>query len=88
MHRFEGKADPDRRDALDHGAERTVGEGWREYRKTTTTWARPMKNAFEVLTEEGVMAGRAGDYLAVGAAGEMYPIKRDIFEKTFEPVER
>jgi hypothetical protein len=87
-HRFEGKADPSRRDALDHNAEAVLREGWREYRKATTTWARRMTEPFEVNTEEGLMQGAAGDYLAVGAAGEMYPIKGDLFAQTHEEVSR
>lgn len=39
---------------------------------------------FEVETEEGVMQATAGDYLVVGYHGEMWPIKKEIFEDTYE----
>ena len=40
--------------------------------------------SFEVETPEGVMKGRAGDWLMVGINGEMYPIAKEIFEKTYD----
>jgi len=42
---------------------------------------------FEVETIEGVMKGQAGDWLVSGIHGEMYPIAKDIFEKTYDLVE-
>ena len=38
-------------------------------------------------TLEGVMCAYEGDYIIQGVAGEIYPCKPDIFEKTYEPVE-
>ncbi|MFX0555797.1 hypothetical protein ACOCEA_03320 [Maribacter sp. CXY002] len=38
---------------------------------------------FMVETLEGEMHGKAGDWLIVGISGEMYPIDRVIFEKTY-----
>jgi len=46
-----------------------------------------INEAFEVETLEGVMKGQAGDWLVVGIHGEMYPIARDIFQKTYDIVE-
>lgn len=40
--------------------------------------------AFEVETMEGVLRGKAGDWLMVGIHGEMYPIDREIFKKTYK----
>jgi hypothetical protein len=42
---------------------------------------------FEVETLEGTMKGQPGDWLVVGVHGEMYPIAKDIFEKTYDIVE-
>jgi len=42
---------------------------------------------FEVETLEGVMKGKAGDWLIVGIHGEMYPIDNEIFKKTYDIVE-
>lgn len=39
---------------------------------------------FVVETEEGFMQAEAGDYLVVGFHGEMWPIKKQIFENTYE----
>ena len=40
-----------------------------------------------VRTLEGAMRGRVGDYLVTGVRGEQYPVKAEIFEATYEPVE-
>ncbi|MDG1571169.1 hypothetical protein OZ410_02500 [Robiginitalea sp. M366] len=39
--------------------------------------------AFTVETMEGTLSGKPGDWLMVGIHGEMYPIDREIFEKTY-----
>jgi hypothetical protein len=54
------------------------------YRKTATIFAVQMARDFTVHTLEGVHTGKAGDYLAKGIAGELWPIKREIFERTYE----
>lgn len=48
--------------------------------------AEQMPHAFYVDTKEGRMYGKPGDYLATGVEGERYPIDREIFEKTYDPV--
>lgn len=58
----------------------------REYRKTATVWAVQAEIPFKVSTLEGVMVGDAGDYLCQGPAGEKWPVKRAIFEATYEEV--
>jgi hypothetical protein len=63
------------------------GGDFREYRKTAAVKALQMDRPFRVETNEGVMEGAAGDYLCEGPAGECWPIKRDIFKATYEPVE-
>lgn len=42
--------------------------------------------AFRIFTLEGAMSVSKGDYIIRGVAGEFYPCKPDIFEKTYEPV--
>jgi hypothetical protein len=42
-----------------------------------------IQEPFEVETMEGNLKGKAGDWLMVGIYGEMYPIDREIFEKTY-----
>lgn len=39
---------------------------------------------FRVETMEGVMEGKAGDYLIIGVKGEMYPCDKTIFEETYD----
>lgn len=40
----------------------------------------------EIKTLEGTMVAKAGEYIIRGVAGEIYPCKQDIFEKTYEEV--
>lgn len=42
----------------------------------------------QVQTLEGIMTASVGDFIIKGVSGEFYPCKPDIFEKTYEPVER
>lgn len=39
-----------------------------------------------IKTLEGTMEARPGDWIIRGVKGELYPIKNDIFRKTYEPV--
>jgi hypothetical protein len=41
-----------------------------------------------LVTLEGTMTARAGDWIIKGVKGEFYPCKPDIFEATYEPVSR
>lgn len=41
----------------------------------------------EIETIDGTMTCDVGDYIIKGIAGELYPCKKDIFEKTYEKVE-
>ena len=40
-----------------------------------------------IATLEGTMCASPGDWIIKGVAGEFYPIKPDIFAKTYEAVE-
>lgn len=44
--------------------------------------------SLRILTLEGSMSVGKGDYIIKGIAGEFYPCKPDIFEKTYEAVEK
>ena len=59
---------------------------FKEYAKKTTIRAAQIDKPFVVETLEGRMVGKAGDYLAIGANGEKYPIDKRVFEKTYEEV--
>lgn len=41
-----------------------------------------------IVTLEGEMRANIGDWIIKGVAGEFYPCKPEIFEATYEPVER
>lgn len=43
-----------------------------------------MTEPFAVKTLEGVMTGKAGDYLIEGIKGELYPCKPDIFVESYQ----
>lgn len=43
-----------------------------------------MHEPFEVVTLEGVMRGKAGDWLMIGVNNEMYPCEESIFTKTYD----
>ena len=39
-----------------------------------------------IETREGTLIGEIGDFLAEGIEGELYPIGKDIFKKTYDIV--
>jgi len=43
--------------------------------------------SLEIETLEGTMVASPGDWIVTGVNGEQYPVKPDIFEKTYERVE-
>jgi hypothetical protein len=57
------------------------------FRKTALTYAIPMAEAFVVDTLEGRMEGKPGDYLAIGVAGEMYPVDAAVMAASYEAVD-
>ena len=58
---------------------------WMEVRKKPIIVnALRMLMDFEVDTLEGTHCGKAGDYLLKGVEGELYPVKKEIFEKTYD----
>lgn len=72
-------------------------EAWRYGEEATPEWGHV---AFEsgvlrltpdgeakVRTLEGSMTARKGDYIVKGIKGELYPVKPDIFEATYESVD-
>lgn len=53
-------------------------------------WAKPKvkyeptKSCILINTLEGEMTANVGDYIVKGVNGEFYPVKPEIFEKTYE----
>lgn len=58
----------------------------KSYKKVTSIKAFQVQENFIVDTLEGVMRGVAGDYLCQGIEGEKWPVKKEIFEKTYEEI--
>ena len=61
------------------------GEDFNYYRRTTPVRAKRIIGPFQVKTLEGVTYCEDG-WLALDVAGNPYPIAKDIFEKTYEPI--
>ncbi len=80
MTTYKGEKNPARRTSA------AMDSDFREYRKVQTIYATRMSEPFEVETLEGLHTGKAGDWLAVGAHGECYPIDADVFADTYEVV--
>lgn len=53
----------------------------------STAHATQIDRPFVVETKEGVMEGKAGDYLMEGVDGELYVCDEEIFKKTYEFLE-
>ena len=81
-----------------------VVEAWKFTRdsiKVDDSWVRRYRNDInlfsqyggqflyiEIKTLEGIMRADLGDYIIKGIQGELYPCKPDIFEATYELVEK
>lgn len=64
---------------------RTELSGFKLYRKKPLIiQAKEMKEDFEVDTLEGLMQGKAGDFLIIGIKGERYPCAKDIFIQSYD----
>lgn len=46
--------------------------------------AYQMKNEFKVKTKQGIVKGKAGDYIIEGIDKERYPCDKEVFEKTYD----
>ena len=53
-------------------------------KKPVIVHALQMDEDFSVETPEGVLSGKKGDYLMRGVQGEFYPIKKEVFESTYD----
>lgn len=60
---------------------------WKEFRKLPVVVSvHRILVPFTVETLEGMMEGRAGDWLIKGVAGELYPCSDEAFRRTYEEV--
>jgi hypothetical protein len=73
-------------ETIDTGPYEVTREEPREYRKTALVKAGAALAGGIIRTPEGDHAFEAGDYICgPGAAGEFWPVKREIFEATYVP---
>lgn len=58
----------------------------KEYRKKATATIRAVQipEGFSVKTMEGWVEGKHGDWLARGIDGELYPINKEVFARTYD----
>ena len=61
-------------------------KGKRYVKKPIPILAAQVDDEFVVETLEGTLTGKKGDYLVMGVKGELYPVDKEIFEQTYEPV--
>lgn len=61
-------------------------ETWPEFRKLTTTHMRQVETEFEVDTGHGVATGKPGDWIAMDASGNFYPITAEEHGRIYAPV--
>lgn len=58
-------------------------DGLKQCRKTATCSAVQIDEPFRVETMEGVMEGKAGDYLMEGVQGELYVCDQSVFDESY-----
>jgi len=54
--------------------------------EATDRLTQTVDNGLSIATLEGVMKANYGDYIIKGVKGEFYPVRKDIFEQTYEEV--
>jgi len=57
---------------------------FRKCRKNQMVEACQLQADFTIVTLEGKLEAKAGDYLMRGIKGELYPCKKEIFEESYE----
>jgi hypothetical protein len=76
------EARPFLNDASSYDLLHWVNEAQHEAGREFAQW---VNGVMLIPTLEGTMAANSGDYIIRGVAGEFYPCKPDIFERTYEP---
>ena len=62
------------------------GKWYKVRKKPVVVLAMQLEKDTAIETLEGRMQAKAGDWLIKGVKGELYPVRRDIFEETYEIV--
>lgn len=73
---------------FDKQAIRVLKEMGTECRKkaTSTIFVKQYHEPFEVETNEGMITGKSGDYLATDGEMHVWPVSKEYFEKYYEEV--
>lgn len=58
-----------------------------EAQRNITFSINPREGTVRLVTLEGTMTARSGDWIVRGVQGELYPVKPDIFTATYEPAD-
>lgn len=59
----------------------------KKYRKKPiVVTAEQVTESTAIVTLEGTMVAQPGDYVVTGVRGERWPVRKDIFEETYEEV--
>lgn len=70
---------------LDHHSFQDMVRAWGdEFKKNCDCLGMPC--IIKVKTPEGKMFASRGDYIVKGIKGEFYPVRKDIFEESYERV--
>lgn len=64
----------------------TETRGWRTYEKKVPIEAKRADRGGTLRTLEGPAKYRKGDFIARGAKGEKWPIRSDVFRKTYRAI--
>lgn len=63
-------------------------EPFRKYQKSVPTWAVQLPRDATIITREGEVQAKEGDYLDLDASGYPYPIEEEEFERMYDLVEK
>ena len=58
-------------------------ELYKVVKKNIPVEAYQIEKPLDIHTLEGVMHANVGDWIITGVEGEQYPVKKEIFEKTY-----
>ena len=56
----------------------------RAMKKPIPVYVCQMAESFQVETLEGIMTGKAGDWLMIDVNGKVYPCADDVFKKSYD----
>ena len=70
-----------------NGANHLITETFMKGSGARIDYSEKQLGVIKIPTLEGMMTASIGDFIIKGVNGEFYPVKPDIFEKTYEKAE-